>query len=61
MEQPVDVTVVVNGTALLFCRASYSPSLELVYTWFFNDQKVDFDQNVHFQMVGIYKKMNTFN
>ncbi|XP_078309462.1 contactin-4-like [Crassostrea virginica] len=54
VERPVDVTVVVNGTALLFCRASYSPSLELVYTWFFNDQKVDFDHNVHFQMRSRY-------
>lgn len=50
VERPSTVTVVVNGTALLSCRASYSPGLELVYTWSFNDQSIDPDQDNNFQM-----------
>lgn len=51
VERPSTVTVVVNGTALLSCRASYSPGLELVYTWSFNDQSIDPDKDNNFQMV----------
>lgn len=51
VERPSTVTVVVNGTALLSCRASYSPGLELVYTWSFNDQSIDPEQDNNFKMV----------
>lgn len=51
VERPSTVTVVVNGTALLSCRASYSPGLELVYTWSFNDQSIDLEQDNNFKMV----------
>nr|XP_034306607.1 contactin-like [Crassostrea gigas] len=50
VERPSTVTVVVNGTALLSCRASYSPGLELVYTWSFNDQSIDPEQDNNFKM-----------
>lgn len=61
VERPSTVTVVVNGTALLSCRASYSPGLELVYTWSFNDQSIDPEQDNNFQMVlnrTVYKSFS---
>ncbi|XP_061187796.1 contactin-like [Saccostrea echinata] len=54
VERPLDSTVVVNRTAVLLCRASYSSSLDLVYTWSFNDQKIDFHQDTHFKMRSPY-------
>ncbi|XP_029635341.1 contactin-like [Octopus sinensis] len=48
--KPQNTEVNVNETATLRCDASYNPSMDTVHEWFFNDIKIDFENNQHFSL-----------
>ncbi|XP_064610241.1 contactin-like isoform X2 [Liolophura sinensis] len=45
---PDSTSTVVNSTAFLYCQASHSRDLDLVYMWFFNGRRIDLKNNPYF-------------
>ncbi|XP_048727659.2 contactin-5-like isoform X2 [Ostrea edulis] len=55
-----------NKTALIYCTASYDPSLDLVYAWSFSGKIIDVQRDAHYELAnlpsgrGLYIKMAQF-
>lgn len=49
-QPPSPVTVEVNKTAFMYCKASYNQhNLDLTYQWAFNGRVIDFSRSMHFR------------
>ena len=50
---PASMDVTVGESIVLTCQVTHDPSLDIVFTWWFNGRLVDFDRDGdHFERVG---------
>ncbi|XP_041348277.1 contactin-like [Gigantopelta aegis] len=47
---PSPTTVTINSTATLICEASVNPTIDLIYSWHFNDHVIDVDEDPHYRL-----------
>lgn len=61
INSPCDIDVIVGESVLLPCQVSKDPSIEVVFSWSFNEDLIDFKRRMtHFERAGSVSLVSLF-